>query len=810
VLASEDAGTPFALEGKSTAEALAAFEFREVLERVAAHAAGASGAASVRARRPADQAAVVAEELAAVGEVLALWREGRGPVAEEVPDIGASLAKLRIAGSVLEGIELARLGRLLVAARVVAGEIRRITAEAPRAGRLLVALPDPAIERRLALSIDADGQLLDSASPALVSARSEVRTTRDRLVRRLESMLRNVEGAGEGGVTVRNGRYVIPVPRDSRSRPVGIVHDESASGSTLFVEPSQVIELGNALRAAEAREDREALKVLRDLTELLRPQLDSLDAAHGMCVAFDDLVARARYALASDGNLPAVRSAPAPMTIVNARHPLLLAGAITVVPFDLSLGDAERTVLLSGPNTGGKTVMLKAIGLCCALAQSGIIPPVGPGSVLPVFRQFFADIGDRQSIAQSLSTFSGHVATLRRILDEAGDDSLVLLDEVGSGTDPAEGAALAWATLESLTRRGAVTIATTHLGALKQLSGRCPGVVNASLQFDAATLRPTYRLLMGVPGRSYGLAIARRLGIPDEVLHAAEGLVPEAERSLDAILAAVEERERQLAAREAVVESQALETEGLAARLEAQRQGQNVRETALRAREKAAEREAREQAKAYLLEARRRVEEAIGMARAAVDEVTAREARRLVEEGIQAERRALDEAGREEAELGAAASSGLPAVGARVRLSGGMTGRIMDIRADGKLVVVAGAMRMVVPAESVAVLAGGAGERAAARSADSYTAPVSTASAAPLEIDLRGLTGDEAEAAVNAAIDAAILAENPYLRIIHGKGTGALRERVRQITTGDRRVARSSLAPANQGGSGVTIVEFAP
>ena len=339
---------------------------------------------------------------------------------------------------------------------------------------------------------------------------------------------------------------MIPVRRDSRSRPAGIVHDESGSAGTLFIEPSDAIELGNALREAQVDEERETLRVLRELTDLLRPQVSQVRDAVEMCVAVDDLVARARYAVASHAEAPEVAAAPTALKIVNGRHPLLLAGSEPVIPFDLELDQQERTLLISGPNTGGKTVLLKAVGLAAALAGSGIIPPVGPGSRLPIFRRFYADIGDRQSIAASLSTFSAHVRMLRRVLEEADDATLVLLDEIGSGTDPAEGAALAGATLVSLTQRGSVALATTHLGTLKDLASHTPGIINASLQFDAVTLTPTYRFLKGVPGRSYGLAIARRLGVGAEILADAEARVPDAERSLDTLLAAVEQREREL------------------------------------------------------------------------------------------------------------------------------------------------------------------------------------------------------------------------------------------------------------------------
>ncbi len=795
-------GTPLPLPPDQTADALDTIEFGAVLERVAGHAVGPLGAARVRDRWPTDDVEWIQEELARVGQVAGLFRRGDTLLAEPIPDVTRTVARLRIEGSVLEGMELTRLQRVLLASRLVHADLRRVADAAPLVSALARPLPDKAIERRLELSLDPEGNLLDTASPRLAAARREVQAARQRLLRRLDSLLRGLDASSapsDASVTMRGGRYVIPVRRDSRSRPAGIIHDESGSAGTLFIEPSDAIELGNALREAQVEEERETLRVLRELTDLLRPELPLVRDAVEMCVAVDDLVARARYAVASDGELPDVAAAPSALKIVNGRHPLLLAGAEPVIPFDLDLAEQERTLLISGPNTGGKTVLLKAVGLATALAGSGIIPPVGSGSRLPVFSRFYADIGDRQSIAASLSTFSAHVRMLRRVLEEADRATLVLLDEIGSGTDPAEGAALAGATLVSLTRRGSVSLATTHLGSLKDLASHTPGIVNASLQFDAVTLTPTYRFIKGVPGRSYGLAIARRLGVAPEILADAEARVPDAERSLDALLAAVEERERELRVAQAALAEHVVDLDSLSARLGLQNESQTAREAELKRREKEAERQGRQQARAYLLEARQRVEEALGTARGAADEAAAREARRLVEEGIRVEGEALADSG----PAGQRDSDAELPVGARVRLESGGSGEVMEVRSDGKVVVAAGSMRMVADRASLTIVSRKEEPKTSAR-AD----PVSRGPAVPLEIDLRGMTGDEAETATLAAVDAAVLSEQPYLRIIHGMGTGVVRERVQRVVSKDRRVSRYAFAPRNQGGTGVTIVEF--
>ena len=804
VPAQTQGGTPLPLPAEQVDDALETIEFGAVLERVAAYAVGPLGARRIRSRRPTNDVSWIGEELARAGEVAALFRRGDGLLAEPIPDVTRAVGRLRIEGSVLEGVELAALHRVLGAARLVHADLSRVADLAPRSSALARPLPDKAIERRLELSVDPEGNLLDTASPGLAAARREVQAARQRLLRRLDALLRSLDSSSassDASVTLRGGRYVIPVRRDSRSRPQGIIHDESGSAGTLFIEPSETIELGNALREAQVEEERETLRVLRALTDLLRPELPLVRDAVEMCVAVDDLVARARYAVNSEGEVPEIAPAPSTLRIMNGRHPLLLNGAEPVIPFDLELLKQERTLLISGPNTGGKTVLLKAVGLATALAASGIVPPVGAGSRLPIFSRLFADIGDRQSIAASLSTFSAHARMLRRVLEEADEATLVLLDEIGSGTDPAEGAALAAATLVSLTERGSVTLATTHLGSLKDLAGHTRGIVNASLQFDAVSLTPTYRFLKGVPGRSYGLAIARRLGVAPDILADAEARVPDAERSLDALLAAVEERERGLRAAQATLAEQTLDLESRTARLAAQDDTQTARETELKRREKDAERQGRQQARAYLLDARQRVEAALGAARGAADEAAAREARRLVEEGVREAGEALADSGTA-GQRDSDTDAQLP-IGARVRLESGGSGEVMEVRSDGKVVVAAGSIRMVADRASLTVVS-----HREERKPASHADPLSRGPAVALEIDLRGMTGDEAEVATVAAVDAAVLADQPFLRIIHGMGTGVVRERVQRVVSKDRRVSRYAFAPRNQGGTGVTIVEF--
>jgi DNA mismatch repair protein MutS2 len=811
VSAQWSAGTPSHI-GEAAFPAAASLEFARVLEIVAGLAAGPLGAGRIRARRPSSDPDWVRSELAPVAELLACYSRGDSLDILPVPELALILDRLRVPGSVLEGGELLAIRDALLAARAADGELGRIQGEAPLLASWRVPLPPRGLEKRLAQSLSEEGDVLDSASPALLRARRAVQEARSRLIRRLEAVQRSQAKSSDPAaeVTLRNGRYVIPVRRDARSRVEGIVHDESATGETLFVEPSAAIELGNELRRAALLADREVLQVLRDLTDALRPECETLARAHALCVALDDLNARVRYAHASRAHVPLVRPAGCGIDLRKARHPLLVSRGIETVPFDLTLSAGERTLLISGPNAGGKTVLLKTVGLVAALVQSGIVPPVGPESALPVFERIVADIGDHQSIAADLSTFTAHLVVVRDLLEKAGPGTLILVDEIGSGTDPAEGGALAAATLIALNRRGAFTIATTHLGSLKALAGQVEGVVNGSLQFDPDRLAPTFRFTKGPPGRSYGLAIARQLGIPEEVLADAEPRVSGEERRLDRLLEAAERRERRLADDQAALTEQLAAAEREAARLASERTAIEVREAELRARERGAEQRARSEARRVMMAARAEVEAAVRAARTAAHEEAATGARRQLEEAIRREGDAL----RRLAEAPQTAAGAVPALapGQRVRLRSGGFGTVLEVREAAMALVAVGDVKVMVSIEELAPSAeareGTGGLRQPVAVAASSSPELMSRTRHPSEIDLRGMRVDEAEAATLSALDAAVLDDLPHLRIIHGMGTGALRDVVRRVLTGDRRVARFGFAPANQGGGGVTVAEL--
>ncbi|HSC31070.1 MAG TPA: endonuclease MutS2 [Gemmatimonadaceae bacterium] len=785
---------------------LSVLEFPAVLAVVAERAASSLGADRVRTLAPLDDGAAVAQALDRVAAVRALLPGSDAFRPEPIPSLEAALARLRAAGSVWSGEELVAGAVLLRSSRrtrAALTDARRppaaVAVLAPLAGLLVDRTPaEAAIERAL----EPDGAVKDDASPALRRVRRELRGAQAELVQLLERIVSRLDErhrVSDMSVTVRNGRYVIPVRREARGAVGGIVHDESATRGTLFVEPPAAVEFGNRIRELEADERREVERILAELTDGLRPLRDAMAASLDALVEIDALYARARYADDFACAPVALGAARDGLDLHGGRHPLLLARGGAVVPFDLALGDGERTLLLSGPNTGGKTVLLKAIGLIAAMTKAGIPAPVGPESRVALFDDCFADVGDEQSIEASLSTFSAHVKNLAEVLDRATPDSLVLIDELGSGTDPAEGAALGAAIVEELTRRGAFTVATTHLGDLKLLATEMPGVVNASLQFDEQALAPTYRLIKGIPGRSYGLAIARRLRLPPDILTRAEDRLSTGERDLAALLADLERREAALSERETrAAEASSSANERLDRLTE--------RERAVREAERRHEHDARDQARRYLLDARHEVERAIREVRAhpgAEDAV--RDARRRVED-LATEHAAA--AQRLERATEGAPAEGLPAtapaVGDVVELAtlGGRVGRVVELRGEDAVVAV-GAIKLTVP---VATLSRTAQSPRAAE-------PVTIRGDLPeehaeSEIDVRGMRVDEMEHTVLHALDAAVRGDLKSLRIIHGKGTGALRERVAELLRGDPRVSAFRLGAWSEGGAGVTVTDL--
>jgi DNA mismatch repair protein MutS2 len=773
--------------------ALDALEFDRVLEIVAGYATSELGAEAVRALQPVPEPQAVAAALDEVDEMVSWLIRDESWAPPFIPDIRGPLNRLAVKGSVWSESELVGALRLLVGARSARRSLLPQSSQFQRLGQLASGLlKDEKLQGRLAEALDEEAETLkDSASPELKRLRRALRVARSALVQLLEAISADLPdrfAVPNASVTLRGGRYCIPIRREGRSEVGGIVHDESASRATLFVEPPAAIEPMNRLRELHLSEAREVERILRELTDALRPRADELAETLSRLVTLDSLFARARYALARGCTRPhLVRWDDEGYRVVHGRHPLLLESPEPLVPFDLLMNPGEHTLLVTGPNAGGKTVLIKALGVIAAMAQSGILPPVGPGSEVPVFDGIFADIGDEQSIDASLSTFTAHLRNLTDILEGAGPESLCLIDEIGGATDPVEGTALARAVLTELAERRCMTVATSHLGVLNTLASEYPGIVNAGLAFDAERLQPLFRLIKGRPGRSYALAIAQRVGFPQKVLEEAKAGLSQEELDTARLLAELEEKERDLDERIDALERKERE---LSERSETQER--EAAETVQRAR--ALEREAHQRAREFLLEARKQLDAALR-----ADRELGHRARSELEASLRAHTEALR--GRP-AEPAAATDAASFATGDRVWVTSlEKEGRVVETRGADVVVELGGVKLQLAPA----VLLKRPERDQSGERVPTYGVPEFDARS---EIDLRGFVAEEARMELIRALDAAVQAGLGRLRVIHGKGTGVLREMVAEYARSDRRVKSHRLGDPHEGGSGVTVLEL--
>ena len=535
------------------AKSIAVLEFPKIVDRLAGLCGSPGGRVLAQDLAPSSDVDEVRRRQAATAEAKALSRIKPHFRMGQAPEVDQSLLAAS-RSAVLPTVEILEVGTLLRTARHTRNQIAPLSRELAQLARVAQRIADftPLIHE-IEATIDERGEVPDDASPALAEARERVRTVQERLERQLERTLRHAVSEGvaqESLITERDGRYVIPIKAEQRGSMPSVVHDVSASGATLFVEPLAVVELGNRLREARREEQREVERILRALCQSIGEDAGAIRAAIRCLSQIDLAQAKARLAAELDAPLPAeddnlswLSGEPTGLILHSARHPLLTG---EVVPISTALTSDARCVLITGPNTGGKTVALKTVGLLCLMAQAGLPVPAETGTRMPVFSDIYADIGDEQSIEQSLSTFSAHMTNIIRIVEAAGPRTLVLLDELGAGTDPGEGASLARSLLEEFLELDTMVVATTHHGELKVFAHATDGVVNASAEFDTVSLQPTYRLLMGTPGRSNALAIAQRLGMPERVLNRAregaetdavsmEQLLGELQRERDAI-----------------------------------------------------------------------------------------------------------------------------------------------------------------------------------------------------------------------------------------------------------------------------------
>lgn len=766
---------------------LETLDFAGVRERVVSATRTARGRAYAQDLAPETDFDIVRREQAATACVRNLLAAADMHVMAAL-DVQDALDRAQI-GTALPAADLRAIGDMLAAAAAASNKTRDQDAEAIAYITRAYA-PLNELQRALTDAIDERGVVLERASPALGRIRKNIQQAQSDARDRVSALLRSAKYANaiqDAVVTIREGRFVVPIKAEFSGEVPGIVHDTSSSGQTLFVEPVAALEANNRVRTLRLEEEREIARILQELSRMAGAQAAQASANLEMLAQLDVLVAKAQVARAMDAQAPELTDKPV-LCVDTGRHPLLGDRA---VPQSLELSEETRLIVISGPNMGGKTVALKMVGLFVAMTYAGLQLPAAPGTRIGQFTRIFTDIGDEQSIADNASTFSAHLRRMREIFEHAGERSLVLVDEIGGGTEPASGAALAIAMLERLLRVRACGIVTTHATEVKLFAHEAAGVANASVRFDPNTFAPTYHLDVGMPGQSLAFPLARTLGIPREIIARAESLLGSRERDYETALA-------ELASLSAQLQTQ--RDELLRERAHVERLQENVR-----SRAEALERERRtfsEQAEARMQQALREFAEELARRQAsqsAKPKITSAQSA-LLDETLAAMRREL----RIKPEQRKDAHAVRYEPGDRVRvLSFGQDATVVSENGESVLVSL-GAMKTLVDKSDLQPRGGSVAPKPAAGGAAKLEAASSTMS----ELDVRGKRYVEAEPLVDQWIDEAVLAGNTPLRLIHGKGTGLLGRGLQEFLRAHPQVKNVRFGGEGEGGSGVTVFEL--
>ncbi len=720
-----------------------------------------------------------------------------------VKDVRASLARADLGGA-LNTRELLEIAHVLQCARLVRGYLADDTVGKTPIDYLFYALhANRFLEEKITGSIVGEDEIADAASSELANIRRQMRAAAARARDALQKIISSPSYAKvlqEPIITQRSDRYVVPVKAEHKGAINGLVHDISASGATIFVEPMAAVKANNELRELAAKERAEIDRILAELSADCAGHRDGINADYEILVQLDLIFAKAK--LSYKLNCEAASMEGRGIVLRKARHPLL--DQAKAVPIDVELGDSFDTLVITGPNTGGKTVSIKTIGLLAAMHQCGLHIPAADGSNLPVFTHILADIGDEQSIEQSLSTFSAHMSNIVSIIAECDEQSLVLFDELGAGTDPTEGAALAIAVIEHVRRRGAVIAATTHYAELKVYATNEPGVQNASCEFDVETLRPTYRLLVGIPGKSNAFAISRRLGLSDEIIEDAKNRVSSESQTFELTIEKLEqtrlllEKDREETAKKL---REAQENAKKSAMLRAE----------LEVRLDKADIKSRREAERILADARATAEEVFKeldemrkMADQDEDASRVNEARAQLRRQLNLSQEALQKELHPEAQNQVSARP--VQVGDTVQIkSMGMKATVVSKSADGTLALRAGIMNVSAKEDEVLLLENEQAPKpksAAKGGGQLHSLSISS------ELDIRGMEAVEGVLAAERYLDSAVMAKLKTVTIIHGKGTGALRAAVQQMLKKNKFVKSFRLGRYGEGESGVTVVEL--
>jgi len=786
------------------AHTLERLEFGKVLDRIAGLCMLSLGAEGARALRPMDDLERIKTRSQRIAEGVAILAGGHDFPVERFDDPKAMLDRAGIEGMALRPDELQTVAAILRNARDLQKAFSR-RAAAPSLAKLSYDLaPHPDLLKEIDRCIAPDGTVADDASAELKRLRREMAALQDRIRTRLEALIQNADVqpflTGDY-VTQRNGRNVVPIVAAQSGQVPGIIHDRSDTGHTVFVEPTFVVEMGNALRGLASDEAREIQRILRELTDGVRAHLEPLRLTVRTVVQFDLLRACARYAAARAMTRPAF-STDGVLTIVGGRHPVLedalASSAEAVVPLDFTLGGPVRTVAITGANAGGKTVALKTIGLLCLMAQTGLMTPAEKGSTFVVLRNVLVDIGDEQSIEANLSTFSGHIRHIREVLSAADDATLVLLDEIGAGTDPVEGGALACAIVGALHGRGAMTVVTTHLSQVKGFVHEHDGMENAAVQFDPETLSPTYELIVGRPGASHALQIAERYGLPGDVLAGARQLVDSEAIEMEGLLA-------RLTASLKKAEADAHEAQRERAHAEKARKDLARQLEDLKKERKESLRRAVAEAQGLVENTRREMQQALDEARrAGADAAATKHLRHKVE----AKRDRFKKKSRE-----LAPTRRPPLAIETIRVGQVVYVETMQRHATvsqidlkrGRVTLDAGGLAIEAGAAAIRQADEDAAKAEAAPQPQGRTVVKPAATAVAPELNMRGMRVDEAARALEHYLNEACVAGLGSVRLIHGHGTGALREMVQRELKGHPLVESSRFGEWGEGGRGVTV-----
>ena len=785
-------------------KSLVKLELNQVLAMLADCAGSEGGKEACLKLRPTSDLEEVEQMLGQTTAASELSTRKGYPAFASAADVSASLERADRGGS-LQPKELLQIGGILRCTRSVKGYISEDDQETVLDELFRALTPNKYLEDRILGAILSEEEIADTASPELADIRRHMRIQAGKIRDGLQKVISSPAYSKflrETIITIRQGRYVVPVKSECKNDVPGLVHDVSATGSTYFVEPMSAVNANNALRELELKEKKEIERILAELSAEAASHAEDINLDYTMLVQLDVIFAKAKLAFQMRAWAP-IMNDKGRVELRNARHPLI--DPKKVVPISLRLGSDFDTMIITGPNTGGKTVTLKTIGLLTLMAECGLHVPAGDGSVLSTFDAILADIGDEQSIAQSLSTFSSHMKTIVDVVAQCDDRTLVLYDELGAGTDPAEGAALAIALIEFSRKMGSRVVATTHYAELKLYAMRTKGVINASCEFDVETLQPTYKLLIGIPGKSNAFAISRKLGLSEEILKEASDLVGKSDKDFEDVLSQLEQQRQQM-------ESARMEAEELrqeTARIK--QQSEQYQEQLRKEKEKAME--------AARREAQGIIEEARAAANAASEELKA--LRKQLQDGDttglnqrQAElRRTLNET--EDRLRAQQPQRQRPKetrdimVGDTVELLKlGIKASVLAINKNGTLELQAGIMKMSAKRDEVYLLENENPYKAKGGH-PAHSGREMKMTAMSSEIDLRGMDTVEAICVLDRYMDEAMRAKLSSVRIIHGKGTGALRQAVHQDLKRNKFVKTFRLGVYGEGEDGVTIAEFA-